>query len=546
LPVGEIREVRRGGLEVLSLLSKEIANEDLNAYLRSETTIDGIERVGIVAFNRGEAVLAIHQGNEYCEAVDALLEFESDAHSTETRLSLHIIESIEEIITAYPQALLTGLIRAIPEQSESGEDWWRRQRSGGTAWSRQARLPEEETIVEAPEHIRKRAKSEFLEAGGSVPRLWPGDVLLHSSSSPDEIMQLTAGLSHHGRPTLVISRQPSKQLSVKFGLRSEWLSHKEGGFSPAINSIQETVEEFLSNNLRAIIAFEGLEFLAGEHGESRMLDLLRRIADQVRSENHLMLISCDLNAFLSKDQHLILREANRVENEWIEHWNSDIERLIDHPICAETSEAEREWIAAQIEPVTIPDPIVVEEVSIPEFIPQPTEPVKLVIEPPVPMPEPEPAGSEPEPVVLKGPRKAQVVRVKRKKPTVVKEPEMALAEVSLPELEPSPELLEMPAIPMDERIIQFSEEFDSGDELDDVIKQPAARMVHEMPEIGSGENQIAFHDGIRPSPKINPPEVSEHAREAAFADHLPINVENASKKWHDNIVEMRDESEGDI
>ena len=538
--------MRRGGPEVLSLLSKEIALEQLNAYLRTETTVDGIERIGVVAFKRGEAVLAIHQSNEFTEAVEALLEFESDAHSPESKLSLHILDSLDSIIATYPQALLTGLIRAIPEQTESGEEWWRRQRSGGSAWMREARLPEQEIIVEAPEHIRKRAKSEVLEASGNIPRLRPGDVLLHSSSNPDGVLKLASSLSHHGRPTLAISRRPSKRLVVEYGLESEWLSHKEGGLSPAIASVQELIEEFLNDNLRAIIAFEGLEFLAGEHGESRVLDLLRRIADQVRSENHLALISCDLDAFLKKDQHLILREVIQVEEEWIEHWNSNQERLLDHPICAEPTEAEKEWIAAQIEPIVIPEVEVLEEI-VDAVISEPTitEPVKLHIEPPEVMPEPEPAIPEPAPTIAKGPRKAQVVKLRRRKRKEVKETKISLAEVNLPEMEAIPELLDLPALPRARKIVEVTDLESFRSYLNDVIRQPAAKANHQLPEIASGNEQIAFHGGIRSAGKSEAPEVNVHARESAFVDHRPWNVENASRKWQKIIERMREISGDD-
>lgn len=545
MPEGEVREIRRGGPEVLSLLAKEIALEQLNAYLRTETTLDGVERVGIVGFMRGEAVLAIHQSAEYCEAVEALLEFESDAHSPDSKISLHIMDSLEEVISSYPQALLTGLIRAIPEQSESGEDWWRRQRSGGSSWARQPRLPEQEPVVDAPEYIKRRAKSEMLEASGSIPQLCPSDALLHSSSTSNEVMNTISALAHHGRPYLVISRRPSKQLAVEYGLTSDWLSHKEGGLSPSINSVQERIEEFLNENLRAVVVLDGLEFLAGEHGESRMLDLLRRVVDQVRSENHLLLISCNLNAFLNKDQRLILREVKQIEDEWIEHWNNNVERLIDHPICAEPSEAEREWIAAQIEPIVIPEPEVIEEVVapvIPEVVP--TEPVKLHIEPPVTMPEPEPAAPEPVLVKPKGPRKAQVVKVSRRKISEVKESSIALVEVTLPDMEAPPELLELPAIPMASKVEEFEELTFSRSELSDVIRQPAANVTHELPDIGSGENQIAFHEGMRPSQETRPPKVNVHARESAFANHKPTSVESASKKWHEEIEKLRDETQG--
>jgi hypothetical protein len=101
-------------------------------------------------------------------------------------------------------------------------------------------------------------------------------------------------------------------------------------------------------NSRAVIAFEGLEYLAGIHGDDRMIGMLRDICDGVKLEDHLFLSTADLSAFDIAKRQLLTRELDEIKLETLDHWLLEDELLLDHPICTIPDEDEVLWIESQL------------------------------------------------------------------------------------------------------------------------------------------------------------------------------------------------------
>ena len=162
--------------------------------------------------------------------------------------------------------------------------------------------------------------------------------------------------------SLTNAEDVAKELNAKYDLPIEscsWLSNAEteNSLDPSLESIRMKIDAFLWGNLRAVIAFEGLEYLAGIHGDDRMIGMIRDISDGVKLEDHLLLTTADLSAFELTKRQLLTRELDEIKPETMEHWLMEDKLLLDHPICAIPSEDEILWIESQLEKVLGTDEI---------------------------------------------------------------------------------------------------------------------------------------------------------------------------------------------
>ena len=356
LAQGEVVESRRGGADILARLTNDMARLGRSGHIRIERRPKGImPRVSQIVLREGRPILALHESDKLLTGLEALLEIESDCSALDATISLHVqeIEDVDVIAKLFPAAYLDLAAENISNHRQGEGEWWTKSRTLKSTWKREERLPELEPSVETPEFIRQKSKAMLERHTGIAEMLSPGQSLIYDSEDPSKLFQLASDLATHGRPILVISRYEVEQLNANFDLPIEscsWLSNAEteNSLDPSLESIKMKIDAFLWANSRAVIAFEGLEYLAGIHGDERMIGMIRDICDGVKLEGHLFLSTADLTAFNLSKRQLLTRELDELKPETLDHWLLEDDLLLDHPICATPDEDEIRWIETQL------------------------------------------------------------------------------------------------------------------------------------------------------------------------------------------------------
>lgn len=419
-----------------------MAEESESGYIRSELRPkDSLPSEGQLLIINGVLHGAIHEKHTVIQGVEALLEIENDSQRLECLLSVHTGVDVERIIEAFPRCL-------VEQAEDDGDSWWQKRRLTAKSAPRM-RLPELEASESAPEFIRRRAESMLDKHIISGDVLKHGDVHLLDSTDGDDMFRLAAALASNGRPILVLARQRREDLIVRFGLPADsvfWLSEGEHEQvqNPSLESIRQRIDDYLRDKFRAVLMFEGIEYIAGIHGEERLIDLMRELADTFRFGDHCLLATCDLSAFATREKNLLTRELTLIENETLHSWLIDKDTLLDHPFMAPPDPEELALIAEfNIEkpeiidiPIPMTSPIQQEEVideelsemmqqwALESSIPEVEE--EIIID--EDLGEPSSADIVQEQVMSKGPRPAQ--RQKRAGRRKV-EPEMTPQHIGL-------------------------------------------------------------------------------------------------------------------
>ena len=356
LAQGEVVESRRGGADILARLTNDMARLGRSGHIRIERRPNGImPRVSQIVLREGRPILALHEADNLLTGLEALLEIESDCSALDATISLHLqeIEDVDVIAKLFPAAYLDLAAENISNHRQGEGEWWTKSRTLKSTWKREERLPELEPSVETPEFIRQKSKAMLERHGGIIEMLSPGQSLIYDSEDPAKLFQLASDLAKHGRPILVISRYEVEQLNLKYDLPIEscsWLSNAktENSLDPSLESIKMKIDAFLWANSRAVIAFEGLEYLAAIHGDERMIGMIRDICDGVKLEDHLFISTADLTAFNISKRQLLTRELDEIKSETLDHWLLEDELLLDHPICTVPDEDEVLWMESQL------------------------------------------------------------------------------------------------------------------------------------------------------------------------------------------------------
>ncbi|RJU81679.1 MAG: DUF835 domain-containing protein [Candidatus Poseidoniales archaeon] len=355
LPQGDVTEVRRGGPDSLQLLSTDIARLSTTCYLRIERRPkDEMPRIGHIGFKDGAPMMALHESDSISMALEALLDIESDCALLDSFIAVHELplSDMDRILNLYPEAHFQSVQETKPKQEN--HQWWSKSRFRTSSWRREERLPEMETVVEAPEALRHRSRAMMQRFDGLEKMLRPGDAYFFDSADPSPLFDLAGQLAVHGRPLLVLARHDIESLNVEHNIpiaSSSWLSQNNGkkSIEPSLDNIRRKIDSFLWENLRAVVVLEGIEYLSSLHGDDRVVNFLRDIVDGVRLEDHLFLTTADFNAFsLTTRQHLS-RYMTDLEASVLEHWNLEPDLLLDHPLCAPASEEEKQWIEQQLQ-----------------------------------------------------------------------------------------------------------------------------------------------------------------------------------------------------
>ena len=355
LPQGDVTEIRRGDREALRLLSADIAKLATTGFIRTERKPkEKMPRVGHILFLEGHPVLAIHEAEAIVFGLEALLEIEDDAAPLDALVAIHELPAADaqRICHLHPNAYLN--LEATENNETNDERWWSDVKLKPGSWRREERLPELEVSVEAPEAIRQKSRAYMQRYEGMERMIHPGDALLLDAQDPTSLFTLAGHLANHGRPILVISRHDVDALSVEHNLPAaacHWLSNgtHPRALHPSIESVRVAIDAFLWENMRAVVLIEGVEYLAGMNGDDRTIDFIRDVVDGVRMDDHVVLITTDLNTFELEPRHRLTRCLTPIFAHEIEHWLTEPDLMLDHPLCAPPTEEERQWIEQQLQ-----------------------------------------------------------------------------------------------------------------------------------------------------------------------------------------------------
>ena len=354
LPQGDVTEVRRGDRDALRVLSSDMTKLSTTGFIRTERKPkEAMPRIGHILFLEGHPTLAIHEGDAIVFGLEALLEIENDAMPLETLLAVHELpmSDAQRVAALHPNAYLH--LETVEVDSNQEERWWSNVKLQPGSWRREERLPELEVTVEAPEAVRQRSRAYMQRHEGLERMIHPGDALLFDAQDPSSLFSLAGHLANHGRPILVISRHDIDSMSVEHNLPTascHWLSTSEHprALAPALEQVRNKIDAFLWENMRAVVVLEGLEYLAGINGDGRTIDFIRDVVDGVRMDDHVLLTTADMNAFELEPRHRMGRCLTAIQPIEIEHWLSEPDLILDHPLCAPPTEEERDWIEQQL------------------------------------------------------------------------------------------------------------------------------------------------------------------------------------------------------
>ena len=423
---GDVLESRKGGANTLRHLAQELATLQRDGSILIERRIPGIGiRTGHLLIFDGTLASAFHQADATRYGIEALLEIESDASALDATVSLHEMSKQTFLASsvAYPEANLVD----PKKERERDEAWWATVRAPVRRLDREEKLPEVKPTMEAPEFIRHKTKARIQNLTGPV--LKRGLALLEHAVEPTAAFNLAKALRKHGRPLLVITRQSPERLKVNHQIELEdcrWLTEKEHDrtLEPSLESIRKVIDSFFHDNLRAMLVLEGIEYLAGIHGEKQVIEMVRGIVDETRYTDNVMLLTSNLEAFTQIQRSRLSREFDPLETSQIDSWLLDEELLLDHPFCQPPDEEELAWIEQHLQESLAglrneePEPIIskVEQIPLPvekETVPEAEEVEVLIDEI-----DEEVVTTEPEVeqiIITKKPRVAQrIIRRKKK------------------------------------------------------------------------------------------------------------------------------------
>ena len=353
LPQGVVIEVRRGGHDALAKLAADMMRLDISGYIRIERRPKELmPRVSQVVIHDAQPKIAIHEGDAVLGGLEALLEIERDSAALDALISLVELpdDDVIRVVNLYPDFALVNT-----EQGDEGQesDWWNYVQLTSRSWRREARLPEQEVVVEAPEYIRQLTKAKLQKFDLGERYLNYGDTLVADSETPDLVFSLSGLLASHGRPLIVFSRTDALELAKNYSIpeSSCWLLSavsQEQSVAPNPVVINEKVNEFLWANKQAVIMFSDIEYLLSTNSFTSVMKMLRTIIDNVRASDHLLLVHCNLELINTRQRHILQREFDNLNSTYLESLVMDPESIIDHPICMELTDEELAWIQQQV------------------------------------------------------------------------------------------------------------------------------------------------------------------------------------------------------
>ena len=373
---GDVLESRRGGVDVLRHLAQELATLERNGSIQIIRNIPNVgERIGHLLIFDGTLAAAFHRGDKMRLGIEALLEIESDASTLDATMSLHEMAESTYIntLSQHPGARLVASYEA-----EKEEVWWATVRTPRRKIEREERLPELKPSVSVPEALRRRSEARLKNKEGAM--LQRGQVWLEDSIEPDEAFHLARLMKEMNEPLLLLSRQSPPQMERHFKSVLEqyrWLSETEHEHTiePTLESIRTTVDGFFAQNKRGVLFMEGIEYLSGIHGEQRVIEMVRSIADETRLNGNLFILTSNLEAFSQQQRARLERECTRLSEDQLKSWLLDVELLAEHPFFQTIDQEEEDALDKHLKDNTH-DPVVALAQSVKQPISPPPAPVE--------------------------------------------------------------------------------------------------------------------------------------------------------------------------
>jgi len=354
---GDVLETRRGGVDVLRHLARELATLERNGSIQILRNIPDVgQRTGHLLIFDGSLAAAFHSADTDRYGIEALLEIESDASALDATMSLHEMSESSYISTLseHPDANLIA-----SDEETRDEAWWTTVRSPRRRSERDERLPELKPSVGVPEALRRRSEARLRNQGGPV--LQRGQAWLEHSIEPDEVFEFAGALGKMEQPFLVISRLSPPRIESSYDIDLQhyrWLSETQHEYTlePSLESIRLSVDQFFAEHRQSVLILEGIEYLSGIHGEQRVIEMIRSIVDQTRMNGNILIISSNLEAFTSQHRSRLEREFSILESHQLQTWLLDVELLQEHPYFSNIDEELEATISEHLE-ANVHDPV---------------------------------------------------------------------------------------------------------------------------------------------------------------------------------------------
>ena len=343
LPKGITKEVRRGGSGVLELLLIDFDKEGGSGYIRIQQPTNPVSIAQLV-ISDGEPEMALFESTELLMGHSALEELRNCAAADDSRISVHTDVDLGLIADLHPEAKLhfadsdshtDKKIEGWITDTKRDSDWWRSKRNREWTMTEKS-LGDDEEDSEADDvvDIIEYNPGEEFEAGCSY---------LIDEQIPDSVFKVATHLATIGHPVMVMSRSPPQRISDDFGLPisvCRWLSEREvegvRTVNPGLEEIRRECDEFLWGSSRAVIILDGVEYLSGIHGFSRLIGMLRNLFDGIQTSNNMVLIPADFDVWNQRERSLLLRECDLISAGTIGEWAQRPAVIEGHQFCQET------------------------------------------------------------------------------------------------------------------------------------------------------------------------------------------------------------------
>jgi hypothetical protein len=106
-----------------------------------------------------------------------------------------------------------------------------------------------------------------------------------------------------------------------------------------LEEIRRECDEFLLGSSRAVIILDGVEYLSGIHGFSRLIGMLRNLFDGIQTSNNMVLIPADFDVWNQRERSLLLRECDQISAGTISEWAQRPAVVEGHSFCQEIESA---------------------------------------------------------------------------------------------------------------------------------------------------------------------------------------------------------------
>ena len=344
---GDLLEERRGGVDVLRVLVRNLAVHEQSGAVEIRASGDEEGRRGWLLFRLGHPVMAFHDGDVTSVGLDALMAIEDDALNVdnEVRLFELTMNALRATMSNHPESVLH--LEHQPTEGD-GESWWSSVRLPATSWRRAARLEDIEEIALSSEHRRRSSVIANKQA------LSPGGVYLLDTPDPHPMIHLAVELAERGIPVLGLFGLPHASTEVTQRLprpQCYALLSPHGGYEVLEDrtSLLATVNGFQWGNERSVLVIDGLDRLGNAFGDDVMLNLFRSLCDGARFNDHAVLCSTDLEMFDTSIRHGLLSESTELPLSTLDAWLDEPDLLWDEPFLLAPDEEEEQWLAAQIQ-----------------------------------------------------------------------------------------------------------------------------------------------------------------------------------------------------